>query len=103
MLSVSPGVKIFLYAQAADLRRGYDGLAALVQEAMGEDPLSGSLFLFLNKRANRLKLFYWDRDGYAIWMKRLESGSCRRSRAPDRKVAPKYCRILKRPSWHFWT
>lgn len=75
MLSVAPGVKIFLYAQAADLRRGYDGLASLVQEAMGEDPLSGSLFLFLNKRANRLKLFYWDRDGYAIWMKRLQSGS----------------------------
>jgi len=75
MLSVSPGVKIFLYAQAADLRRGYDGLASLVQEAMGGDPLSGSLFLFLNKRANRIKLFYWDRDGYAIWMKRLQSGS----------------------------
>ena len=42
---------------------------------MGEDPLSGSLFLFVNKRGNRIKLFYWDRDGYAIWMKRLESGS----------------------------
>ena len=73
MLSVSPGVKIFLYAQAADLRRGYDGLASIVQEAMDEDPLFGSLFLFVNKRGNRIKLFYWDRDGYAIWMKKLES------------------------------
>ena len=75
MLSVSAGVKSFLYAQAADLRRGYNGLASIVQEAMREDPLSGSLFLFVNKRGNRINLFYWDRDGYAIWMKRLESGS----------------------------
>lgn len=91
MLSVVPGVKIFLYGQAADLRRGYDGLAAIVQEAMGEDPLSGSLFLFVNKRANRVKLFYWDRDGYAIWMKRLESGSfeipvCRSEDSPSVKL-----------------
>jgi transposase len=56
MLSVSPAVKIFLYGQAADLRRGYDGLAAIVQGAMGEDPLSGSLFVFVNKRGNRIKL-----------------------------------------------
>lgn len=75
MLSVSTGVKIFLYSQPADLRRGYDGLAALVQDAMGEDPLSGALFMFTNQRANRIKLLYWDRDGYAIWMKRLERGS----------------------------
>lgn len=74
MLSVPSAVKIFLYGQAADLRRGYDGLAALVQDAMGEDPLSGSLFIFVNKRCNRIKLLYWDRDGYAIWMKRLERG-----------------------------
>jgi transposase len=75
MLSISPAVKIFLYAEAADLRRGYDGLAAIVQEAMGEDPLSGCFFIFVNKRGNRIKALYWDRDGYAIWMKRLERGS----------------------------
>lgn len=75
MLSIAPRTKIFLYGKAADLRRGYDGLAAIVQDAMGEDPLSGSLFIFVNKRGNRIKLLYWDRDGYAIWMKRLEIGS----------------------------
>ncbi len=75
MLDISPAVKIFLYGQAADLRRGYDGLAAIVQDAMGEDPLSGSLFVFVNRRGNRVKLLYWDSDGYAIWMKRLEIGS----------------------------
>jgi transposase len=75
MLSISPVVKIFVYGQPADLRRGYDGLAAIVQHAMQEDPLSGSLFVFVNKRGNRIKLLYWDDTGYAIWMKRLEMGS----------------------------
>jgi transposase len=73
MLGVPPSVKVFLYSQAADLRRGYDGLAAIVKDAMGEDPLSGSLFVFVNKRGNRIKLLYWDRDGYAIWMKKKEA------------------------------
>ena len=75
MLSISPAVKIFLYAEPADLRRGYDGLAALVEDGMGENPLSGHLYLFINRRCNRIKLLYWAGDGYAIWMKRLERGS----------------------------
>lgn len=87
MLSVPSAVKIFLYGQAADLRRGYDGLAAIVQNAMGEDPLSGSLFMFVNKRCNRIKLLYWDRDGYAIWMKRLERGTLEIPEADDPDVA----------------
>lgn len=87
MLSVSPAVKIFLYAQPADLRRGYDGLAAIVEGAMGENPLSGALFVFVNKRGNRVKLLYWDRDGYAIWMKRLERGTLEMPRADDPDVA----------------
>ena len=86
MLSVPSAVKIFLYGQAADLRRGYDGLAAIVQNAMGEDPLSGSLFIFVNKRGNRIKLLYWDRDGYAIWMKRLEQGTLEVPRSDDPEV-----------------
>ena len=74
MLSVSSGVKIFLYNGVADLRRGFDGLAAIVEDAMGENPLSGSLYIFLNRRGNRIKALYWDNDGYAIWYKRLERG-----------------------------
>ena len=72
MLSVSPAVKIFLYAPPADLRRGYDGLAAIVQGAMDEDPLSGWLFLFVNKRRNQIKVLYWQRTGFCLWLKRLE-------------------------------
>jgi transposase len=75
VLSVPRAVKIFLYNDAADLRCGYDGLAAIVQNQMNGDPLSGALYIFLNRRRNRIKLLYWDDDGYVIWMKRLEVGS----------------------------
>ena len=57
MLSVSASVKVYLYTEAADLRRSYDGLAAIVQEAMGGNPLSGSLFVFVNKRRNAATAF----------------------------------------------
>ena len=87
MLSIPSSVKIFLCTQPTDLRRGFDGLAALVQETLGEDPLSGHLFIFLNRRCNRLKLLYWDEDGYALWYKRLERGAFELPRSGDRDVA----------------
>ena len=75
MLSLPLPVRIFLCTRHADLRKSFDGLAQLVREFLGADPLSGHLFVFRNKRGDRLKLLYWDRDGYAIWYKRLEIGS----------------------------
>jgi transposase len=83
VLNVSRGVKIYLYNADADLRCGYDGLAAIVQNQMNGDPLSGALFIFLNRRRNRIKLLYWDDDGYVIWMKRLEKGSFEVPRPSD--------------------
>lgn len=77
MLSLPLPVRIFLCTRHADLRKSFDGLAQLVREHLGADPLSGHLFIFRNKRSDRLKLLYWDRDGYAIWYKRLEIGSFR--------------------------
>jgi len=64
--------------EPADLRRSYDGLCALVSGAFGRDVFEGDAFVFLNRRGTQVRVLYWDRDGYCIWMKRLEAGTFRR-------------------------
>ncbi len=81
MLSLPAIVRIWLCAQPTDLRKSFDSLAALVRDALGGDPLSGEIFVFRNKSADRVKLLLWEEDGYAIWYKRLEAG-CFRFPAP---------------------
>jgi transposase len=73
MISLPHSVRVFLHAPATDLRKGVDALSGLVTAAFAQDPTSGHLFLFVNRRRDRLKILYWDRDGLAIWYKRLES------------------------------
>jgi transposase len=75
MLSLPPSVRIFLCTQPTDMRRGFDGLAALAQQVLSADPLSGHLFVFRNRRGNRIKILFWDRDGYVLYYKRLERGT----------------------------
>lgn len=70
-------VKVYLATGSTDMRKGFDSLAALVRDHLGHDPLSGSLFLFLGRRRDRLKVLYWDSDGFALWYKRLEEGTFR--------------------------
>jgi len=77
MLSLPATVRIWLCAQPTDLRKSFDSLAALVRDALGGDPLSGNIFVFRNKAADRIKLLVWEEDGYAIWYKRLEVGTFR--------------------------
>jgi transposase len=82
--SVLGAAKIYLYAKHVDMRRSFDGLHAIVQSEFQRDIRQGDLFLFLNRRLDRIKLLHWDRDGMAIWMKRLERGNFQRPRgAPD--------------------
>src|SRR5437870_5352284 len=85
MLTLSPAVRIYLATGATDLRRSIDGLSALVREQLALDPLSGHLFLFRNRRGDRLKILAWDRSGFWVLYKRLERG--RLPGRPSRLVA----------------
>jgi transposase len=69
-------VRVFLFAERTDMRKGLDGLAALVR-ALGEDPFSGHLFVFISRRADRAKILAWHRGGFVLWYRRLERGRFR--------------------------
>lgn len=75
MLTLSPAVRIYVATGVTDLRRSIDGLSVLVREHLQLDPLSGHLFLFRNRRGDRLKILAWDRSGFWILYKRLEQGT----------------------------
>ena len=82
--------QIYLYAKDVDMRKSFDGLHAIVQSEFRRDVRQGDLFLFLNRRLDRIKLMQWDTDGLVIWMKRLEKGTFQRPR----------CRARRRPRRH---
>jgi transposase len=75
VLNLPLAVRIFLCCQPTDMRRSFDGLCALTQQVLEEDPFSGHLFMFFNRRRDRIKLLYWMGDGLAIWYRRLEKGT----------------------------
>ena len=74
MFGLSAAVRVYIAKEPADMRKSFDGLSALVAGVLELDPLSGHLFVFINKRRDRIKILYWDRDGFCIWYKRLERG-----------------------------
>jgi transposase len=75
MLTIASQTRIFIALHATDMRKGFDGLSGLVSDTLKQDPLSGALFLFVNRRRDRMKVLYWDGDGLAIWYRRLEQGT----------------------------
>jgi transposase len=77
MLTWPLTVRIFLCSEPTDMRKGFDSLASLIESSLALDPLSGHLYVFRSRRGDRIKILYWDRDGYAMWYKRLERGSFR--------------------------
>ena len=77
MLGLTGATRIYLYQGSADMRKSYDGLSGLVRTQMQGDPLSGSLFVFCNRRRTMVKVLYWVGDGLCVWQKRLEQGTFR--------------------------
>lgn len=73
-LDGAQGARIWLAAEAADMRCGFDRLAERVKTVIGQEPLSGHLFVFRSRRGDRLKILVWDCDGFVLWYKRLEAG-----------------------------
>jgi len=74
MLLPESSVRVWLYAPPTDMRKSFDGLSALVRQKLAEDPTSGQLFVFINRRRTQLKVLYFEQSGYCLWSKRLEAG-----------------------------
>ena len=75
MLTLPPGVRVFVATERIDGRKGIDGLSSMVRSRFAEDPLSGMMFVFFSRRADRVRVLYWDREGYVLVTKRLERGT----------------------------
>ena len=74
MLALPGKARLFLYKEPTDMRKGFEGLSAIVSFAFEEDLTTGAYFIFLNRQRNLMKVLYWDSGGLAIWQKRLEQG-----------------------------
>ena len=96
MMHLPASVRVYLCLSPCDMRRSFDGLHALVRDHLQLDAFAGHLYLFANKRRDRLKILYWDRDGFAIWAKRLEAGTYARFPAESRGPA------VLRSAWKNW-
>jgi transposase len=77
VLSLPPSVRVFVATQPVDGRKGADSLMVIVRDVFKHDPLGGHLFVFFSKRFDRVRVVYWDRNGFAMWTKRLERGRFR--------------------------
>jgi len=77
MLMLPSAVRVFVCLEATDMRKGFDGLVAVTRERLEEDPFSGHMYVFFNRRRDRVKMLFWDRSGLCIWYKRIEKGRFR--------------------------
>jgi transposase len=77
MIHLPASVRVYLCLTACDMRKGFDGLHALVRDHLELDAFAGHLYVFTGRRRDRVKILYWDKDGFAIWSKRLEEGTYR--------------------------
>ena len=75
MIALSPQIRVFLYRRPTDMRKSFHGLIALTEAELKQDPLSGSLFVFVNRRRDRIKILYWGETGFCIWYQQLQQGT----------------------------
>lgn len=75
MIALPPQIRVFLYRLPTDMRKSFNGLVALTESALKQDPLSGSLFVFVNRRRDRIKILYWGQTGFCIWYQQLQKGT----------------------------
>jgi len=87
MLSLSPSIRIFVHTRPTDMRKQFNGLHAIVTHSLGQDVMAGDYFVFFNRRQQRGKILYWDRDGLVVWAKRLERGRFQIPAAEDDAIA----------------
>lgn len=83
MLSFSGEVPVYLYRGMLDMRVGFDRVAEKIKNECGRSVIAGGWYVFFSRRRERVRIFYWDRDGYAMWQKRLEAGSFKVSRTEE--------------------
>ncbi len=86
MFSLPANAAIYLHTEPTDMRRGFEGLSGVIRGQFGSDPQDGSLFLFVNRRKDRMKILHWDGTGYWIYYKRLEAGTFELPRSSDGRV-----------------
>lgn len=86
MLTLPASVRVYLAAEPVDLRRGHDGLVAIVRSAWKFDPFQGHLFVFVGRRLDRVKILFWDRNGFVVYYKRLSTGRFRMPRIAEGAV-----------------
>lgn len=89
------GVRIWLATEPVDMRRSFDRLAEHVRTVLKDDPMAGHLFVFRNRTAERVKILWWDRDGYALYYKRLERGTFQFPAAGDKAIAIDSRRLME--------
>jgi len=77
MKGIVPETPVYLWLGGTDMRAGFERLSAVVQERMSRSVISGGLYVFFSRCRRRIKILYWDNDGYALWYKRLEAGTFR--------------------------
>jgi len=75
MIALPAQIRVFLYRLPTDMRKSFNGLVALTESALKQDPLSGSLFVFVNRRRDRIKILYWGQTGFCIWYQQLQKGT----------------------------